>query len=544
MDDYRFGRSSFSAFIIGSIFIAVLSFGMPTLANAAESGPGTTATNPPAPDLQPPVITVKTSTEPTLESAAPPITIPPTVNPPINTSLVPVNGKISFNFQNVPIKTLLQLLAKTSGINFIISDAVKGNTTLNLKNVTWQDALNIILKSNGLASQQIGNAIFVSTTDDITEKKAKELQSQQQLENLSPLQSTMITLRYTNAGKIADLLKGEKGSLLTSRGEVAVDSPTNTIIVRDIKSNLTDVVAFVKKLDKPARQVSIEARIVNIESSYEAQIGIRFGVSNTRSLSGTLTGANELAQGLNPANVQNIADRLSFNLPAAQLSSGAVPASIGLALARLGPVLLDLELSALEEEGHTQVVSKPRVVTANQQKATIQTGEEIPYQEATSSGATSIDFKKAVLSLEITPQITPDNRILLKLSVHQDTRGAQLLVANAVTTTSGAVTTPATFGPPTINTQQVDSYVMLNDNETVVLGGIYQLSKSSTYDRVPFFSDLPLIGRLFKHRAILNTKTELLIFLTPKIIKSEPEHKEYAAYEGYPRSKYGYKGEF
>jgi len=473
-----------------------------------------------------------------------PTSTAPVQDIPTESSIVPANGKISFNFQNVPIKTLLQLLAKTSGLNFIISDAVKGNTTLNLKNVSWQDALNIILKSNGLSSQQIGNAIFVSTTDDITQKEAKQLQSQQDIESLSPLQSRMITLRYTDAGKIGLILKGEKGSLLTSRGEIAVDAPTNTLIIRDIKSNLADVVAFIKKLDKPARQVSIEARIVNIDSTYEAQLGVRFGVSNTRSLSGTLTGANELAQGLNPANVGAVTDRLNFNIPASALSTGTAPASIGLALARLGPILLDLELSALEEEGHTQIVSKPRVVTANQQKATIETGEEIPYQEATSSGATSIDFKKAVLSLEITPQITPDDKILLKVKVNQDSRGTQLLVPSTTSTTTGGTTTPAVFGPPTINTQQVESYVLLNDNETVVLGGIYKLSKQSTYDRVPFFSDIPLIGRLFKHRGILNEKSELLVFLTPKIIKPEPrEHNSYAYYNKYPHNRYGYKGE-
>jgi type IV pilus assembly protein PilQ len=213
-----------------------------------------------------------------------------------------------------------------------------------------------------------------------------------------------------------------------------------------------------------------------------------------------------------------------------------LPGSIGLALANLGPILLDLELSALEEEGHTQIVSKPRVVTANQQKAIILAGEEIPYQQSTSSGATSIEFKKAVLSLEITPQITPDDKIILKLKANQDSRGTQLLVAVAQDTsaTNGAgnnttttTTVPAVLGPPTINTQQVESQVLLNNNETVVIGGIYKLTKSNTMDRIPFFGSLPLVGTLFRHKGVRNEKTELLIFLTPKIIEQQPRQYAY-----------------
>lgn len=437
------------------------------------------------------------------------------------------SNRVSFYFQNVPVKTLLQLIAKNSGLNFIISDDVKGNTTLNLKNVTWRQALDIILQSQGLSSRQIGTALFISTTEDIAQKQAKEYQAAQDAANLSPLSTAIIGLKYSDAAEIAKVLKSSEGSLLTPRGEVSVNSPTNTIIIRDVKSNLADVRRYIRRLDIPARQVSIEARIVNIDTSYEAQLGVRFGVSNTRSLSGTLSGANQLAQGVDVASVSPLSQRLNFDLPASLLSTGSTPGSIGLALARLGPVLLDLELSALEEEGHTQIISKPRVVTANQQKAMIQTGEEIPYQQATSSGATSVEFKKAVLSLEIVPQITPDDKIILKLKATQDTRGPQLLVAQGadtsgtVTTTASLTTTPAVFGPPTINTQEVQSYVLLNDNETVVIGGVYKLTKSNTFDRVPFFGSLPIVGGLFRHRGIKNEKSELLIFLTPKIIRQQ-----------------------
>lgn len=451
-----------------------------------------------------------------------------------SSSFTQPNGKISFYFQNVAIKTLLQLIAKNSGLNFIISEDVKGSTTLNLKNVTWRQALDIILQSHGLASKQIGTALFISTTEDIAAKQAKEFQAAQDATNMAPLSTSLINLKYSDAAEIAKVLKSSDGSLLTQRGEVSVNAPTNSIIVRDVASNLTDIKKYVNRLDIPARQVSIEARIVNIDATYEGQLGVRFGVSNTHSLSGTLAGANQLRNGTNVAAVTPLSQRLNFNIPANVLSTGTTPGSIGLALARLGPILLDMELSALEEEGHTQIISKPRVVTANQQKATIQAGEEIPYQQATSSGATSIEFKKAVLSLEIVPQITPDDRIILKLKANQDTRGPQLLVAQGSDTTgsssSGSGTsatttsTPAVFGPPTINTQAVESQVLLNDNETVVIGGIYKLTKSNTFDRVPFFGSLPLVGGLFRHRGIKNEKSELLIFLTPKIIKQKPRN--------------------
>jgi len=448
-------------------------------------------------------------------------------------SMQPANGKISFYFQNVAIKTLLQLIAKNSGLNFIISDDVKGDTTLNLKDVTWRQALDIILQSHGLASRQIGTALFISTSDDIAQKKAKEYQAELDLVNLSPLTTAFITLKYSDAAVIAKVLKSSDGSLLTPRGEVAINKPTNSIIVRDVKTNLIEVKKYIRRLDIPARQVSIEARIVNIDTTYEAQVGVRFGLSNSRSLSGSLDGASQMANGVNVAAINPIDQRLNFDLPASILSTGTTPGSIGLALARLGPVLLDLELSALEEEGHTQIISKPRVVTANQQRALIQTGEEIPYQQATSSGATAVEFKNAVLSLEIIPQITPDDKIILKLKVNQDSRGQQLLVAqgstSSSTTSTTTTTTPAVFGPPTINTQEVQSYVLLNDNETVVIGGIYTLNKSNTFDRVPFFGSLPIVGGLFRHRGILNSKTELLIFLTPKIIK---QHAREWSYKG------------
>lgn len=427
-------------------------------------------------------------------------------------------NKLSFYFQNIEVRSLLQLIAKSSGLNFIISDIVKGNVTLNLKNVTWQQALAVILKTQGLTSRQVGNVIYISTIDEITTNETKLLQSQDAIQNILPLESVMVQLKYATAKDISDVLKGTGSNLLSSRGQVAVDSRTNSLIIRDTKQNLKAVLPEIKKLDIPAKQVLIEARIVNIDILYEEQLGVRFGTSNTRSLSGTLAGANQLAQGTNVANIIPLANRLNFNVPANALFDGSAPGSIGLALAHLGNIYLDLELSALEGERHAKIISRPRVVTSNQQKAMIQTGEEIPYQESTSSGATSVSFKKAVLSLEIVPQITPNNKIVLSLKATQDSRGTNTAIGAA---SDG---TPITI--PAINTQEVQSNVLLNDNETIVIGGVYKEIKTNTWDRIPFFGTLPVVGNFFSHKGVNNEKHELLIFITPKIITTKSKYAE------------------
>jgi type IV pilus assembly protein PilQ len=439
------------------------------------------------------------------------------------------NGALSFYFQNIELKSLLQLIGKLSGLNFVISDAVKGNITLNLKDVTWQQALNIVMKTHGLTSRQIGNVMFINTLDEVSKMDMKEFQADQQVINLAPLTSTILRLKYMTAKDLADILKSTNNSLLTTRGQVVVDSRTNTAIVRDVAANISDIQKLVKKLDIPARQVLIEARIVNIDVTYEKQLGVRFGISNTKQLSGNLSGANQLAQGVNVANISPITDRLNFNNPASTFAGGAAPGSIGLALARLGNVLLDLELSALEEEGHSETIASPRVITSNQQKASIQTGQQIPYQQSTSSGATAIAFENAVLSLEITPQITPDNRIVLSLKATQDTAGSPTVTSQSTTSgsggTSGTTSSTATsFGPPPINTEEVESNVILNNNETIVLGGVYKRTKSKTLDRIPFFGSLPLIGAFFRFSSERNTRSELLIFITPKIVDAKPIH--------------------
>jgi type IV pilus assembly protein PilQ len=432
------------------------------------------------------------------------------------------NGALSFYFQNIELRTLLQLISKISNLNFVISDSVKGNVTLNLKNVTWREALNIILKTHGLTDRQIGNVMFINTLDEVSKMDIKEYEADQQVVNLAPLSSAILELKYMNAKDLSDILKGSNNTLLTTRGQVVVDPRTNSIIIRDVAANIADIRKLVQKLDIPARQVLIEARIVNIDVNYEKQLGVRFGLSNTRQLTGTWAGASQLAQGTNIANLDPITQRLNFNNPAASFATGASPGSIGLALAKLGNVLLDLELSALEEEGHSEIIASPRVIASNQQKATIQTGQQIPYQQATSSGATAIAFENAALSLEITPQITPDNRVVLALKATQDTAGTAPVTSQTTSSGSGTTSSSASFGPPPINTEEVQSNIILNNNETVVLGGVYKRSKQKTVDRVPFFGSLPLIGSLFRFSHEQNERSELLIFITPKIIESAP----------------------
>jgi type IV pilus assembly protein PilQ len=426
------------------------------------------------------------------------------------------NGTLSFDFQDIDIRTLLQLIAKNSNLNFIISDTVKGSITLSLKNVTWERALDIILKARGLTARRVGNVIMISTIEEITSNESKQLQSDETLLNLAPLTSKIIHLKYATATDVAAILKGSQSQLLTPRGQVAIDTHTNSIIIRDTAANLTTVEREIRQLDIPAKQVLIEARIVNIDVNYEKEIGARFGISKPKWLSGSFFGANSLAQGVNapfvtqPGGTIDPTQRLSFNIPATTIF-GNNPGSIGIAVANISGQLLDLELSALEGEDHADIISSPRVMTSNQQKAVIQTGEEIPYQESTSSGATSVSFKNAVLSLEITPQITPDNKIVLTIKATQDTRGADTVLSSTASSTASSV--------PAINTQEVESNVIINNNETIVLGGVYKQTKNHTYTQIPFLGSIPYIGALFRNTSDNDEKTELLIFITPKIVE-------------------------
>ncbi len=421
----------------------------------------------------------------------------------INKAQKYVGQRLSLNFQSIPIRSVLQLLAQFAHVNMVVSNSVVGDITLRLQNVPWDQALDIIMQTSGLGDEKVGNTFIIASAKEIAQHEKDTLQAQQQIQILEPLQSVLIQINYGKAEDIAGLLKGSAQSILSERGTVSVDARTNTLWVQDIPQKLTEVRNLVSKLDVPVRQVLIEARIVNIDKSCVQQLGIRWGISNTSHLSGTLNGAAQIANGVSPSAVSDYTKRLNVDLPAQNVGQQGGAASLGLALAKLGSsTMLDLELSALQTEGDAKIISSPRLITANQQEAQIMSGEEIPYQESTSSGATSVAFKNAVLSLKVTPQITPDNRIILNLLVNQDKRGAEVLL-----------------GVPSIDTRQIQTQILINNGQTLVLGGIFQNATINNVTRVPFLSDIPLLGHLFKFTDRETHQTELLIFVTPKIIK-------------------------
>ncbi len=410
--------------------------------------------------------------------------------------------RLSLNFQNIEVRAVLQLIADFTGLNMVASDSVGGNVTLRLKNVPWDQALDIILKSKGLGMRQEGNVIMVAPQEEIAAREKLELEAEQQIQDLEPLRTEFIQVNYAKAGDLASLMKAEANNLLSERGNVTVDERTNTLIVQDTGSSLQAIREMVVKLDIPVRQVLIESRIVNADESFAKDLGVKFGYSrNTFGdtnpgvvVGGKLEGDTEFSG--NTAFHTNDLENFIVDLPVANPS-----AALGLAVGKIGSYLLQLELSAALAEGRGEDISSPRVITANQREAVIESGVEIPYQEASSSGATSVSFKKAVLSLRVTPQITPDDRILLDLQVNQDTRGS-----------------PEVLGVPPIDTRSVTTQVLVDNGETVVLGGIYTQSDRQESERVPFFGDLPYLGFLFRNTSVSSERTELLIFVTPKIM--------------------------
>jgi len=392
---------------------------------------------------------------------------------------------ITMNFQNIPVRTVLELLAEFTGINIVVSDKVVGNITLSLNNTPWDQALDIILTSNLLDKRQTGNVMLIAPADEL--RIAKES---------TPLYSELLQINYAKANDIATLLKDQNNSLLSKQGSLTVDGRTNSIWIQDKKIKINNIRQLLKRLDVPVKQVLIEARIVNVTKDFAQDLGIRFGVTHQPDVTGSLRGATELSHGVLPG----LADRLNLDLAALPIGGGA--ASVGIALAKLGNgILLDLELSALESEGKGEIISSPRLITTNQQAAIIESGEEIPYQEATLSGATAVAFKKAVLSLKVTPQITPDDKILMDLKINQDTLSVRTV-----------------NGVPAILTKEIQTSVLVNNGQTIVLGGIYKQDKNNTINRVPFLGELPVVGRLFRNQSVKVKNEELLIFITPRII--------------------------
>ncbi len=413
--------------------------------------------------------------------------------------------KLSLNFQDIEVRSVLQLIADFTGLNLVASDTVSGSITLRLQNVPWDQALDLILKTKGLDKRQIGNVLLVAPADEIAAREKLELETSKQIAELAPVRLDIIQVNYAKAADVVELIRADE-ELISSRGFVSSDARTNTISVRETSEKLDEIRRLVSTWDVPVRQVSIEARIVRAQTNVAENLGVRWGGAaydvsgdNVFSVGGSQSAVEEARQaaaGTN--NTITFPDALAVDLGVT--GQGASSFAIGLGS---DDFLVDLELSALESDGQAEVVSQPRVVTADRQTAKIKSGEEIPYQEASSSGATSVSFKEAALALEVTPQITPDDKIIMDLVVNQDSRGE------------------VTAGIPAINTNEVTTQVLVGNGETVVLGGIFQSEVTTTTTKTPFLGDIPYLGRLFKRTEHVDERSELLIFITPKIIKSD-----------------------
>ncbi len=424
-------------------------------------------------------------------------------------------ARVTFNFQDIPVRSVLQLIADVSNLNIVVADNVSGNLTLRLTNVPWDQALDIVLDARNLDKRENGNVIWIAPTADIAAREQQLLQAMQDRKELEPLATALISVSYATAEDLMTLISqassGDQGDvgLLSDRGSVAIDARTNTLMVTDTPDRIEAIQELVIDLDRPVRQVQIESRIVIANSDFAHELGVRFGVSglhsgrNVLGVSGNSTSANTIRESGDVTSALSL-NRYNVNLPAADARAG----SIGLSFLA-GNILLDLELSALEAEGDGEVISTPRVVTANQSEAFIQQGVEIPYEQAASSGATAVQFKEAVLELRVTPLITPDNRIQLELEIKQDTVGEIYQTGRG-----GSV--------PSIDTRELATSVLVNNGETVVLGGIFQDERSRQQDRVPYLSSIPGIGNLFKRRSNQTKKRELLMFVTPTIVEDRP----------------------
>jgi type IV pilus assembly protein PilQ len=436
--------------------------------------------------------------------------------------------KLSLNFQNIEVRALLQVIADFTNFNVVTSDTVTGTVTLRLKDVPWDQALDIILQSKGLGVRKNGNVLWIAPKDELAAKEQVDLEAKKKVAELEPLRTQSFQLNYTKAEEVAKGLTGQTtgggggtgnqaSRILSPRGSVIFESRTNQLFVNDIPSKLEEIQALIGKIDIPVRQVLIEARIVEADDSFGRALGVRLGGNDLRGVRGGtpgygVGGDNRVTIGNNYAAIgyqtgqggtaPSFSDSAFISFPANTTAfSGSNAATFALSLfGATANRFLNLELSALEAEGKGNIVSSPRVITADQTKARIEQGEEIPYQQATSSGATSVSFKKASLSLEVTPQITPEGNVILDLEVNKDSRGA------------------LTAAGPAINTKQVKTQVLVENGGTVVIGGIFTQDEQTEVNKVPLLGDIPYLGYLFQNRVRSTRKTELLIFITPKIV--------------------------
>ena len=429
--------------------------------------------------------------------------------------------RLTLNFQDIETRAVLQLLAETSGKNIVVSDTVQGNVTLRLRNVPWDQALDIVMTTKGLDMRQNGNVIMVAPAEEIAARETADLEAQLAIAELEPMYSEFLQVNYAKASDLQGLIMGtDGGTMLSERGSIAVDDRTNTLLVQDTAERLQDIRRMVRTLDIPIKQVLIESRIVVVNDDFSRDLGVRLGVtgfsednndlivsSGTGAGTDTMIGSalDNLADPANgtvyPIEIPALSNRYNVNVPIADAAGRFSLAVLG------SDYLVDLELTALEAEGRGEIVSTPRVITANQKEAKIEQGVEIPYQQSSSSGATTIQFKKAVLSLTVTPQITPDNNIIMDLAVHKDNVGE-------IISTGGLGGTV-----PSIDTRAVETQVLVADGQTVVLGGIYETERRESIKKVPFLGDIPFAGALFRSKQRVDNKAELLIFVTPRILE-------------------------
>ena len=430
--------------------------------------------------------------------------------------------KLSLNFQNIEVRALLQVIADFTNFNIVTSDTVTGSVTLRLKDVPWDQALDIILQARGLGMRKSGNVIWIAPKDELAAKEQVDLEAKKKVTELEPLRTQSFRLNYSKAEAIAKGLTGQGGGggtasrILSPRGSVIFETRTNQLFVSDIPSKLEEIQAMFAKIDIAARQVLIEARIVEADDKFGRALGVKLGATDVATASPNNSGWSvgsgnriNLGGNINAVGTQTgqtgasstFSDTQFINLPASTTALNAAPATFALSLFNAAAQrFLNLELQALESDGKGKIVSSPRVITADQEKALIEQGEELPYQVATSSGATSIQFRKANLKLEVTPQITPEGNVILDVDINKDSVGRS---------------TPSGFA---IDTKHVKTQVLVDNGGTVVIGGIYTLTERDEINKVPLLGDVPVLGNLFKNKSRLSNKTELLIFLTPKVV--------------------------
>lgn len=409
--------------------------------------------------------------------------------------------KLSLNFQDIEVRSVLQLIADFTELNLVASDTVKGRITLRLQNVPWDQALDLILKTKGLDKRKVGNVMLVAPADEIAAREKLELESQKQVKELAPLRTEYLTVNYAKAKEVSELVKAS--GFLSERGTITVDERTNVMLIQDTASNIDEVRFMLEQLDIPVKQVMIEARIVIARSDAAEELGVKWGYAHYNDTPATDSGGwavNGNREGIS-SSLEDQAIQVGDGNLGIDLGATAAQASrLALGYFDVDHGLVDLELSALESDGRADIVSTPKVLTADQQTAKIQSGTEVPYQEASSSGATSTSFKEAVLGLEVTPQITPDGRIIMDLKINQDSVGSLF------------------NGVPSIDTNAIETSVIVDNGQTIVLGGVFRSEDVKETIKTPFLGDLPVIGRLFRYNNTTSQKAELLIFITPRVV--------------------------